>query len=111
MKFTNLITGQQVTAKDWQLALKPGDYYLIKSPYVGDQNYTGPTIYGEIITNTPEEGEPPYEEGFFLVRGYSQWCPDGELGMFSIVDATRQITKEEFELARQQGWPKEIDHE
>ncbi|MCB0207699.1 MAG: hypothetical protein KDJ52_00125 [Anaerolineae bacterium] len=109
MNFYNRITGQTVTPEPWQLELKVGDHYIIKQPkfWVGDEVGIAPTCYGEIITNTPEEDEPPYPNGFFLVRAFSQWCPEGELGMFCIIEATRQITKEKFEQARLQGWPTE----
>jgi hypothetical protein len=112
MKFKNAITGQIVEAQNWQLKLKAGDYYMIKQPPIFTQNekgqweeHRGPTIYGEIITNEPEEDEPPYQPGFFLVRGYSQWAPTGELGEFCIIDATYPLTKEQFDAARAAGWP------
>lgn len=106
MKFQNIITGQWIEATDWQLALKAGDFYCIEQPqlYAGGETSAGPTIYGQIITNTPEDDEPLYRPGFFLVRGFSQWCPKGELGEFCIADATRQLSHEEFERARAAGW-------
>lgn len=97
MKFTHILTGQEVEATTWQMALKAGDYYCIEGELM-------PTVYGHIITNEAEEGEPPYRPGFFLVRGYSEWCPQGELGMFCIVDATRPLSPEEFAQARANGW-------
>lgn len=105
--FYNQITGQAVEPTDWQLQLKPGDYYLIDRPTImmGDETHTGPNCYGHIIGNTPDPDEPAYPEGFFLVRAYSQWCPKGELGLFCIVEATRQLTEAEFEAFRAQGWP------
>lgn len=112
MKFRNTITGELIKAAPWQLALKAGDYYCIDAPTVMMQNETGdfdhfpaPTVYGEIITSQAEEDEPPYRPGRFLVRGFSQWSPEGELGEFCIVDATRQLTQAEFEEARASGWP------
>lgn len=112
MKFKNTITGEWVEATDWQLALKAGDYYCIAQPLVTMPNESdgwdvtlGPTVYGQIITNEPEREEPAYLPGYFLVRTFSQWCPEGEMGGFCIVDATRQLTPAEFEHARSEGWP------
>ena len=65
MKFFNQITGEHVIPADWQLQLKPGDYFIVEQPIMG------------II---------------------------GEQGRQCIMDATRQITKEEFEQARKRDW-------
>lgn len=106
MKFINKITNQTVEAQPWQTKLKPGDYYLIKAPiiYLEGETFTGPTIYGQIL---PSHEETYLPAGFHTVRGYSQWAPEGELGLFCIVDASRQLTQDEFEQARAQGWPAE----
>jgi hypothetical protein len=105
MKFTNILTGETVTPEDWQLALKPGDYYTIESPTlaVAGQRVgppTGPpTVYGRI------ENDEDCEPGFFWVQAYSQWCPEGEFGLMNICDPSRTLTEAEFEQARAEGWP------
>ncbi|GIK36603.1 MAG: hypothetical protein BroJett011_04360 [Chloroflexota bacterium] len=116
LTFFNALTGQTVTAQDWQLQLKPGDYYAIERPTAatvdakGRVNYFDdvPTVYGQIITNIAEKDEPAYKFGHFLVRGFSQWCPEGELGLFNICEATRQLTEAQFNAARAAGWPQEV---
>jgi len=110
MTFTNKITGQTVQAQPWQTQLKPGDYYLIAAPiiYLNGETFTGPTVYGQILPPAREEEESLLPAGFHTVRAYSQWSPDGELGLFCIVDATRQLTEAEFEDYRSLGWPAEV---
>jgi len=104
MQFRHMITGQPITPSDWQRALTIGDYYQIDNSVaaVGDEDtfttYDIPTIYGQIES---DEACPP---GFFWVKAYSTDCPRGETGSFNICEATRQITKEEFEQARQRKW-------
>jgi hypothetical protein len=105
MEFYNFVTGQTVTAQPWQLELKPGDYYCIETPgaafidEVGVQDLGDvPTVYGRI-----ERADD--EESFFLVRAYSQACPDGETGLMSACEPTRKLTEAEFEAARLAGWP------
>lgn len=109
MKFINQITGKTVEAQPWQTQLKPGDYYLIVAPiiYLNGQNFTGPTVYGQILPSHEEDLLP---DGFHTVRAYSQWEPDGELGLFCVVDATRQLTEAEFDAFRSQGWPSEMNN-
>lgn len=89
MRFHNFLTGEWVEATEWQAALKVGDYYRI-----ADADYD---IYGQIIEATEEEG-------MFWVEGYSVACPQGEKGMFCVVDATHPLTQEEFERAKQHNW-------
>jgi len=100
--FINLLTGQAVEPAEWQLALAVGDYYLNDRPVVAINGGMFlddvPNIYGEIVSS---EGCRP---GMFITRGYSQWCPEGELGLFHICEATRQLTADEFEAARKEGW-------
>lgn len=105
MEFRNMITGQVVRPAAWQLALAIGDYYEIAAPQgaVGDgQTFTVfddlPPIYGQIVSD--EECAP----GYFLARGYSEWCPDGELGLLAVCEPTRRLTAEEFAAARARGW-------
>lgn len=104
MKFFNIVTGQYIEPTDWQLQLKVGDYYINEQATAGmltSETLTiyndMPNVYGQIV----EADEP----GYFLVRAYSQWCPEGELGMFNICDATRKLTPQEFEQARANDWP------
>ena len=115
LAFFNYVTGETVTAQDWQVQLQVGDYYAIEQPTAaagvpGDWEVfsDAPTVYGQIITNTAEEDEPAYKPGFFLVRGFSAWCPEGELGLFNICEATRQLTEAQFNAARAADWPDEI---
>ena len=70
--FRYLVTGQTITADDWQLDLKPGDYYIIEQPviYVGSKTIPMPNVYGEIL-----EVEA---NGFCRVKAYSIFSPDGE---------------------------------
>lgn len=84
LRFTNMLTGQSVVATDWQAALHVGDCYVIEQDDL--------TIYGEITEATDDAG-------FFWARGYSLVCPDGELGLLCVADATRQITRAEFDAA------------
>jgi|GEM_PF-1105235 len=110
LTFTNILTGETVVPNDWKRRLKPGDYYAIEPPTTatgemtqGKINWTTfddlPTVYGHI------ESDEDCEPGFFWVRGYSQWCPDGELGLLNICEPTRQLTAEEFNQAQAAGWP------
>ena len=100
MTFVNLITGERLEPQPWQEALAVGDYYLIETPLgqVGDHTFTCPSVYGCILQPVPGPG-------FFLVRAHSRWCAWGELGLFNICEATRQLTEAEFEAARAAGWP------
>lgn len=105
MQFRNIITGQLLTPSDWQAALQVGDYYEIAFPIAaaGDGQRFDifdrmPHIYGQIESD--EECQP----GFFWVRAYSTDCPRGEVGSFNICEATRKLTREDFEAARARGW-------
>jgi hypothetical protein len=107
--FKNRITGEENSPQEWQAALHPGDCYVIECPigYINTTSFHQPTIYGEIIgTDDPHDlwflSQRP---GYRLVKGYSLNCEDGESGLMCIVDPTRLLTREEFEEARQQGWP------
>jgi len=107
MEFVNLFTGQTIQTQAWQEALSPGSYYAIDNPGVGvlSGNATdffgvidGLTVYGEIIS------AEDCDEGFLLAKAYSAACPEGELGMMHVSQASRQISRVEFELAREAGW-------
>ena len=102
MKFQNMITGGWKEAADWQMALKPGDYFVNERPIAGivtareRELFEGlPTIYARIDKRASDDG-------FFWCTAYSEWEPRGEKGVQCIVDATRQITKEEFDRAVQE---------
>jgi hypothetical protein len=58
-----------------------------------------PTIYGEIVSD--EDCEP----GFFWVKGYSQMCPEGEIGSINTCEPARKLSKAEFNQAKADGWP------
>lgn len=107
MKFQHIITGQLVEPSAWQQQLKIGDHYMDDHAVASTADADGnmeiwgplPTIYGRI------ESDEPCHPGFFYVMAFSQWCPDGELGLMCIVEPTRFLTPAEFDAARQAGWP------
>lgn len=107
LTFYNMITGGRTTANDWQMALGPGDCFVIESPISGLVNIkdgepdpstaqvfdtTGLIVYVEIKS-------PASNPGFFWCKAYSQWEPRGDLEVHCIVDATRPITRDEFKAA------------
>jgi len=102
MKFQNMLTLEDVEAQDWQLALKPGDCYVNESPVAGiihndgrrEQLRNMPKIYCLVLSEAREVGP-----GFLWVRAFSAFEPGGERGLNCIVDATRPITREEFQQA------------
>jgi hypothetical protein len=107
MQFVNLLTGKTINSMPWQDELDPGSFYAIENPVIGMLNVDGfdpitipdnVIVYGEILN---ADG---CDEGFFNVRAYSTYCPDGEEGLFCVADATRRISREEFESAREKGW-------
>lgn len=102
MQFVNILTGKTMTPEPWQLELKVGDFYINEKAVAAlgeDIFYSTPNIYGQIVSD--EDCRP----GYFWVRGYSEWCPEGELGGFNICEATRKLTEDEFNQARENGWP------
>lgn len=103
MQYVNLFTGQPVQPADWQLRLQPGDYYIIERPQiglVGQPAVNGPTVYGQIIKKSRLTG-------LVWVKGFSDWCPEGETGLMNICEPTRRLTTAEFEAARDAGWPQQ----
>jgi hypothetical protein len=88
--YYNALMGAQVTPDDWQTKIKKGDHYEIVTECF-------PIIYGVIL-------EPFREIGYYRVRAYSEWCPDGQEGTLSIVEPTRILTLQEFEQARLRHW-------
>jgi hypothetical protein len=91
--YYNALTGASVIPDDWQTKIKKGDYYEIVSECI-------PTIYGVIL-------EPFREIGYYHVRAYSEWCPNGQEGHLCIVEPTRILTRQEFDYARSQHWKTE----
>ena len=97
-----MITGEDVEAQSWQMALKPGDCYVNETPVAGiihsdgstEQFKNMPRLYCRIVREAIDVGP-----GFLLVMAYSEFEPGGERGISCIVDATRQITQEEFDRA------------
>jgi hypothetical protein len=102
MKFQNMMTGEEVEALPWQMALKPGDCYVNESPIAGIITVDGateqfkdlPKIYCQVLSEARDVGP-----GFLWVRAYSEFEPGGERGLNCIVDGTRPITREEFDQA------------
>jgi hypothetical protein len=101
MKLWNQIKNAWVEPEPWQLGLKVGDYYAIypNRLVVGPQALPAPTVYGRI------QSDENCEAGFFIVLGYSEWMPQGEVGEFCICEATHILTEEQFRQAQQAGWP------
>ena len=102
MKYQNMITGNDVEAQPWQLALKPGDCYVNEQPIDvavtidgNMQEFTSlPKIYCQVLSEARDVGP-----GFFWVRAFSIFEPAGERGLNCIVDGTRPITRDEFDQA------------
>lgn len=102
MKLIHLLTRHKVETAPWQDALKVGDYYLIEKPslWAGAEFFPDlPPVYGHILS--AEDCEP----GFFWAEAFSQVCPEGEIGLFCICEASRQLTEAEFLEAQSYGWP------
>jgi len=103
MQLYHMLTGQTVETAPWQEALKVGDFYLIEKPslWAGAAFFPDlPPVYGHILSD--EDCEP----GFFWAEAFSQMCPEGEMGEFCIVEASQQLTQEEFQAAQDNGWAK-----
>jgi hypothetical protein len=82
----NMLTGEWMTPEPWQQELTVGSCYVIHHPVVavdGRQIPGAPTVYGEII-----DGEG-CEEGFFYARAFSEYCPEGEIGLMCITPNRR----------------------
>ena len=73
--------------KEWQKALKKGDYYMQETEY-------GFNIYGKVLKNAYRQKSL---RNYRFVKAYSVACPDGEIGDIHISSITRIISKEEFE--------------
>jgi hypothetical protein len=94
--------------KEWQLILRPGDYFV----RVGAGNVA---IYCEVLDPSADVSEleveetkawyeEPHMRNFRFCRAFSIYCVSGELGDVHISTAALQISKENFEAARQHGW-------
>ena len=102
MKLMHFLTGQTVNPEPWQEALKVGDFYVIENPtlWAGGEFFPAlPPVYGRIL------GDEECEPGFFWAEAFSQVCPEGEVGLFCIVEASRQLPEAEFLAAQEMGWP------
>lgn len=103
MEFTNVTTGEMLVAEEWQMALGPGCFYVAQNPTLAFDGVQpslegAPNCYGEILEATDEPG-------VFTVRAFSKGCPQGEIGVFTVVEASRELTPDEFRNARKDGWP------
>ncbi len=94
MQFYNKITDQTVSPLPCQEQLKPGDYYVIENHSIDEVR-----VYGQIL-DTKKNCEP----GFFNVRAYSAVYPSGEVEFMCIMEVTRTISHDEFEVARRNKW-------
>lgn len=89
----------------WQLDLKPEDYFVNEQPVAGIVSERGTQQFDtKGITIYVHIEKVARYKGFFWCTAYSEFVPDGEQGIQCIVDATRPITKDEFEQARARGW-------
>ena len=86
MRFQNYDTSEWKEASEWQQALDVGDYYISVHGAYGEIEHEGPIA------------------GVFWVKTYSPSCPDGKTEAFCVVEAERQLTRAEFEQARQNRW-------
>lgn len=84
LTFTSMITGETVTAAPWQEALAVGDHYAIL--FADDL-----LVIGELLGVAAGHGP-----GFFWARGYSALCPEGELGLMCVADATFAVRPAHF---------------
>ena len=80
--------------------LDVGTYYRIDIPTlnVGDDEFVSPSIYGEILERTEIND-------VVWVKAYSRACPDGEVGQMQLSEISMTLTRDEFDTARNAGWP------
>jgi len=98
------------SVEEWQLALKPGDYAFRwwnteGSDRVDPSSLSTITLYYEIIESPYEEDRGRLTASYRLVTGYSTVCPEGEMGTVHVGHLHGMLTKEEFETAKEFGWP------
>lgn len=101
MRFRDQMTGRLVETAPWQDALQVGAYYLIENPNLwagADFSPALPQGFGKIISDEACERRW-LQHGFFWAEAYSQVCPEGEVGLFCIAEATRQLTEDQFRAA------------
>jgi hypothetical protein len=96
------IRGQNTYAEfmqmDWQRALKPGDHVIRFFETFGCKL----TCYWEILAPDADERLDP---SMILVRGFSEACPEGEMGVEYRAGASLPCSREAFEEARKLNWP------
>ena len=83
----------QERAEDWQVAMKPGDYFV-------EVMEDGLVVYGEVLED-PEPSSPMRR----FVCWYSCLDPDGEMDYQWVSRVDGLLTREQFETARAAGWP------
>ena len=83
------------SVRDWQAAIKPGDYIV-------RQSELGFPIYSEILEEPGDR--PTHLEHYRFTRSYSVSCPEGELGDIHVSTVRGMLSPEEFEYARARRW-------
>jgi hypothetical protein len=84
---TDAMESADENTKEWQKAIKKGDYYMQETEY-------GFNIYGEVLKNAYRQKNL---RNYRFVKAYSVACSDGEIGDIHVSVITRVISKEEFE--------------
>lgn len=101
--------------KDWQRALKPGDFFL---RIVREENIL---IYSEVldpVASSKAAGGPESEQVYLgkqyahpnmacfrFCNAFSIYCPEGELGDVHLSTAYVKLSKGVFETLRAAEWP------
>jgi hypothetical protein len=81
----------QEDPKDWQLHVSPGCFFV---RFIPEEDRT---LFGEVLTK---------ESRFFRhVREHSRECPEGAPDDIHVSSIAMLLSKEQFEKARQLGWP------
>lgn len=90
----------------WQAALKPGDFFVRLIP----ESEGIVAVYGEVLD--PEaESDPesiynePHMKHIRFTQCFSMLCPSGELGDTHVASMGRKLSKTQFNLAAEMGWP------
>jgi hypothetical protein len=73
--------------KEWQKAIKKGDYYMQETEY-------GFNIYGKVLKNAYRQKSL---RNYRFVKAYSEACPDGEMGDVHVSVISGILSREEFE--------------
>jgi hypothetical protein len=105
------LRGQQTTAdsqvQPWQAEMKVGDYFVRLIPM--EDGIVA--VYGEVLKPDYDEDEEPnfYDQPHMkhvrFTRCFSMMCPGGELGDTHVASIGRKLSKTQFNLAAQWGWP------